>query len=256
MLVDSHAHLDDPRFGPDLDEVLQRAWDAGVRGILTIGNGAGPDDMGCGLPLARKHEWIYTTVGVHPHDAKSLEPSHLAMMEEMAGDDRVVAIGETGLDYHYDNSPRPLQCEVFRAHLELARRLKLPVVVHTREAEADTIRLLREVDPGQGVIHCFTGSAELADVALELGFMISFSGIVTFPRSDDLRAIASRVPSDRILVETDAPYLAPSPNRGLRNEPSFVTRTASVVASLRGETGEALASQTTANFGRLFGVSL
>jgi len=255
MLVDSHAHLDDARFREDLETVLGRAWDAGVRGILTIGNGTGPDDMGCGLALARRHDWIYTTAGVHPHDAARMEPGHLKMMEDLAGDDRVLAIGETGLDYHYDNSPRPVQQDAFRAQLELAARCDLPIIVHTREADADTIRILGETRPRRGVVHCFTGGPDLADRALELGFMISFSGIVTFPRAGDLRAIAARVPRDRLLVETDAPYLAPVPNRGQRNEPSWAARTAAVLADLRGEPAGELAEKTTANFERLFGVA-
>jgi TatD DNase family protein len=256
MLVDSHAHLDDARFDPDRDEAIRRAWEAGVRGILTIGNGSGPDDMGCGLPLARAHPWIYTTVGVHPHDAGRAESRHFKLMEELARDPNVLAIGEAGLDYHYDNSPRPVQREVFRAQLELANRVDLPVVIHTRDADPDTIALLGETPPARGVVHCFTGGADLMEYALGLGLMISISGILTFPRSEGLRELVRRVPDDRLLVETDAPYLAPAPHRGRRNEPAFVHRTAEALAGLRGVSPERLAGQTAANFERLFGVAL
>ena len=252
MFVDSHAHLDDPRFEGDREAVLERAWAAGVRRILTIGNGAGPDDMGCGLALAREHDWIYTTVGVHPHDAARMAPEHLTQMENLASGDRVVAIGETGLDYHYDNSPRDVQRDVFAAQLDLANRLDMPVIVHTREADADTIALLEAKRPRRGVIHCFTSGLDLAGTALGLGLMISFSGIVTFPGAGGIRAAAARVPEDRLLVETDAPYLAPVPNRGKRNEPGFIPATAAALADIRGVSLEALAEATTRNFGVLF----
>lgn len=255
MLVDSHLHLDDPRFDADRDAVLARARQAGVGAALTIGNGSGPDDMGCGLALARAHDWIFTSVGVHPHDASRMEPRHQEMMAELAAHDRVVAIGETGLDYHYDNSPRPVQREAFGRQLALARTCDLPVIVHTREAEEDTIALLGEHGPLRGVVHCFTGSAKLAERALDMGLMLSFSGILTFPKSDALRTVAARVPEDRLLVETDAPYLSPVPHRGQRNEPAFVTATAAALARLRGASPERLGEATTENFKRLFGVS-
>jgi TatD DNase family protein len=255
MLVDSHLHLDDPRFDADRDAVLARARQAGVTAALTIGNGTGPDDMACGLPLARAHEWIYTSVGVHPHDAARMEPRHLEMIWELGSDDRVVAIGETGLDYHYDNSPRPLQREAFHRQLALAKASDLPVIIHTREAEEDTIALLEEHAPVRGVVHCFTGTAHLAERALDMGLTLSFSGILTFPKSGALRAVASGVPDDRLLLETDAPYLAPVPHRGQRNEPAFVAATAALLAGLRGTTPEVLGAVTTENFKRLFGVS-
>ena len=253
MLIDSHAHLDDPRFDTDRDAVLQRAWDAGVRRILTIGNGRGPDDMGCGIPIAAAHDWVWTSVGIHPHDAAKAEPRHFDQMELLAANPRVIAIGETGLDYHYDNSPRDVQREVFRQQLRVAKKLDLPVIVHTREADEDTEGILRDVSPPRGIIHCFTSGPRLAEVAIELGFHISFSGIVTFPKADDLSKIAQSVPEDRLLVETDCPYLSPVPNRGKRNEPSFVVDTARFVAALR-NVGEAeFAATTSGNFKRLFG---
>jgi TatD DNase family protein len=252
VLTDSHAHLDDARFTADREAVIQRAWDAGVRRILTIGNGTGPDDMGCGIPVAEAHPWIFTSVGVHPHDASKVEERHFEMMERLSEHPKVLAIGETGLDYHYDNSPREVQRDVFRRQLQTAARLDLPVIVHTREADEDTEQILRGAGVSRGVLHCFTSSARLAQVAIEIGFLISFSGIVTFPSAGELAGIAKAIPADRLMVETDCPYLAPVPHRGKRNEPAFVVETARFVAELRGVTLEQLASQTAENFTRLF----
>ena len=252
MLVDSHSHLDDPRFDTDRDAVIQRAWDAGVRKILTIGNGAGPDQMNCGIPLAETYDWIFTSVGVHPHDASKVEERHYFEMEKYAKHPKVVAIGETGLDFYYDNSPRDLQRQVFRKQLALAKTLQLPVIIHTRDADQDTEDILKQETPAQGVIHCFTSGDRLADFALSIGFSISFSGIVTFPTAKALAEIARRIPADRILVETDCPYLAPVPHRGKRNEPSFVADTARFIATLRGVEPEELAAQASANFERVF----
>jgi TatD DNase family protein len=252
MLIDSHAHLDDPRFDSDRDAVLQRAWDAGLRKILTIGNGSGPEQMGCGIPIAEAHDWIYTTVGVHPHDASKVEDHHLALMEDLSKHSKVLAIGETGLDYYYDNSPRDVQREVFRRQLALAKKLDLPVIIHTRDADSDTEEILTQVGATRGVLHCFTSGEKLAEFALSIGFFISFSGIVTFPNAKVLAEIARRAPADRILMETDCPYLAPVPHRGKRNEPSFVADTARFVAELRGIATDDLAAQTAANFEELF----
>jgi len=254
MFIDSHAHLDDARFDSDRDSVLQRARDAGVRTILTIGNGSGPDQMGCGIPIAEAHEWIYTSVGVHPHDASKVEERHYAQVEELSRHPKAIAIGETGLDYHYDNSPREVQQEVFRRQVALAKKLDLPVIVHTREADEDTEAILLEAKSIRGVIHCFTSGDRLADFALRIGFLISFSGIVTFPNAKPLAEIARRIPADRILVETDCPYLAPVPHRGKRNEPAFVAETARFIAALRGMTPDELAAQASANFERLFAI--
>ena len=252
MLIDSHAHLDDPRFDIDRDAVLQRAWDAGIRKILTIGNGSGPDQMGCGIPIAEAHDWIYTSVGVHPHDAVKVEERHYSLMEQLSKHQKVVAIGETGLDYYYDHSPRDIQRDVFHKQLALAKKLDLPVIIHTRDADVDTEEILQQEAPARGLIHCFTAGDRLADFALSAGFSISFSGIVTFPNAKALAEIARRVPSDRILVETDCPYLAPVPHRGKRNEPSFVADTARFVAELRGISPDELAERTSANFDKLF----
>jgi TatD DNase family protein len=252
LLIDSHAHLDDPRFDADRDAVLQRAWDAGVRKILTIGNGNGPDQMGCGIPIAQAHDWISTSVGIHPHDAAKVEDRHYSLMEDLSRTRQVVAVGETGLDYYYDTSPRDIQRVVFRRQLALARKLDLPVIIHTRDADGDTEELLKQEGPSRGLIHCFTGGDQLADFALSIGFCISFSGIVTFPNAKGLAGIARRVPVDRLLVETDCPYLAPVPHRGKRNEPGFVSDTARFVAELRGISPEELGERTSANFDRLF----
>jgi len=252
MLIDSHAHLDDPRFDEDRDGVLQRAWDGGVRRILTIGNGKGPDDMGCGIPVAEVHDWVYTSVGVHPHDASKVEERHYDLLEKLSGHPRVLAIGETGLDYYYDNSPRDVQREVFRRHLLLSQKLQLPVIIHTRDADEDTEQLLRETPPSGGVIHCFTSGGKLANYAIDSGLLISFSGIVTFPKSQALARIAAEIPLGRCLVETDCPYLAPVPHRGKRNEPAFVADTAKFIASARSISVEQIAEATSANFLRLF----
>jgi TatD DNase family protein len=252
MLTDSHAHLDDARFAPDRDLLIQRAWDSGVHRILTIGNGTGPDDMGCGIPFADAYPWIFTSVGIHPHDASKAEDRHFEMMLRFAKHPKVLAIGETGLDYHYDNSPRDVQQRVFERQLEVAAKAGLPVIIHTREADADTERILRGVTGVRGVLHCFTSSLGLAKAALDLGFLISFSGIVTFPNARELAEIAKAVPADRLLVETDCPYLAPVPHRGKRNEPAFVVETARFLATLRGIPLEELASETSENFTRLF----
>lgn len=252
MFIDSHAHLDDSRFDSDRDAVLQRAWDGGVREVLTIGNGRGPDDMGCGIPIAEAHDWIYTSVGVHPHDASKMERRHDELMEKLSRHPRVLAIGETGLDYYYDQSPRDIQREVFRTQVALAKKLHLPVIVHTRNADEDTEQILQEEGPTAGIIHCFTSGSRLAEFVLSIGFYISFSGIVTFPKSVALVEVARRVPADRILVETDCPYLAPVPHRGKRNEPLYVADTARFLADARGTDVDTLTAQVAANFNRIF----
>jgi len=252
MLIDSHAHLDDVRYAEDRPDMIQRAWDAGVRHIVTVGTGSGPDDMGCGIPIAESYDWIQTSLGIHPHDAGKAEDRHFDLMISLAAHPKVVAIGETGLDYHYDHSPRDVQREVFARQLSIASELDLPVIVHTRNADEDTEKLIRKNTPARGVLHCFTSGADLADAALEMGFMISFSGITTFPNAKDLIDIVKKVPSDRILIETDCPYLAPTPHRGKRNEPAFVAETARFVAKVRNVELEQLESEILSNFTRLF----
>lgn len=254
MLVDSHAHIDGPEFDNDRDDVIARAHQAGVSTILNVGTG----DPNSGaferaVALAEKHESVFAAVGVHPHDARLLdEPAEERLVSLVANSSRVVAWGEIGLDFHYDNSPRDTQRRVFSRQLQLAREAKLPVVVHTREAEDETIEILRDEDARSGVMHCFSGSGRLAQQCIELGFHISFSGIITFKKAEGLREVARNVPLERLLVETDCPYLAPVPHRGKRNEPAFVVEVARYVADLRGLTLEEFAGVTTDNFHRLF----
>ena len=250
-LVDSHCHLDDKQFDPDREEVIARAREAGVERMLAIGTGDGPPDLEAAVRLARQHEFIYATVGVHPHDAANATPETFAAMEALATDAKVLAIGEIGLDYHYDFSPRDAQRDVFVAQLKLAGRAGKPIVIHTREAWADTLLLLRAHWSGGGIIHCFSGGPAEARQALDLGFHLSFGGVLTFPKAEALREAACLAPEDRLLVETDAPYLAPVPKRGKRNEPAFVVETARRLAAVRGVAPEHIAEVTTANFERL-----
>jgi len=248
MIIDSHCHLDFPDFASDLDRVVERARAAGVERMITIGTRV---SKAAGVAaIAEKYEDVFFTVGTHPHEAAGEGAEDLAAMREFASHPKCVGIGETGLDYHYNNAPRDVAQRVFRGQIALARELDLPLVIHTRDADDDTAAILAQ-EMGWGrfraVLHCFTGSRELAEAALGLGLFISFSGVVTFKKSEGLRAIARDVPLDRILVETDAPYLAPAPHRGGRNEPAFVIDTARVVAEARGLDLEELAKATRAN---------
>lgn len=253
MLIDSHCHLDDPRLAIDGEAVRARAKAAGVSYMLTISTTLS------GFPavraLADAHPEIFCTVGVHPHDAAREEGVSVEALSALAAHPKVVGIGETGLDYHYMNSPRETQLSMFRVHIEAARATALPLVVHSREAEEDTIavlRAVREKGPLSGVFHCFSSSAWLAEEALKLGFYISLSGILTFKGAEGLRALAKALPLERLLVETDAPYLAPVPHRGKRNEPAFVRHTAETLAELKGMSLEEIGEATSANFRRLF----
>lgn len=253
MLVDSHCHLDFPEFAPELAELMARARAAGVATCITIGTKLSTFERT--LAVAEQFTDVWCTVGSHPHEAK-VEP--LANPQALLGAakrPKVVGIGETGLDYYYEHSPREAQTMNFRTHIAAAREVDLPLVVHARNADDDTIAILEdEMAKGafRGLIHCFTGSQKLADAALALGLYISASGIATFKNSVALREILKTVPLDRLLVETDAPYLAPVPHRGKRNEPAFVAHTAAALGELRGITSEELARATTENFYRLF----
>lgn len=257
-LVDSHCHLDFPDFAEERDEVVMRARRAGVARMVTICTRL--TRFAQIRDVAAAYDDVYCTVGVHPHNAgEELPGVTVERLTEHAADPKVVGLGETGLDYYYDKSPRDMQAESFRIHCRAARETGLPLVVHTRDADTDTARLLDEEGAGQGpkgglkgVLHCFSSGRALAERALGMGFYISLSGIVTFRNSEDLRAIVRDVPLDRILVETDAPYLAPVPKRGKRNEPAFVVHTATVVAGLKGVSPEELARRSTENFLRLF----
>ncbi len=252
-LVDSHCHLDFPDFAGELDEVVARARDAGVRTMVTICTKLREFERV--RAIAEHYEDIWCSVGVHPHEADREEGASTAALVERAAHELVVAIGETGLDYYYQHSVRDSQRRSFREHIAAARETGLPLIVHTRDADDDTVAILRdeyEKAPFTGVIHCFSTSRELAEKALEIGFYISLSGIVTFRRAEELRAIVRDLPMDRLLVETDAPYLAPMPNRGKRNEPAFVRHIAEVVAREKSVSLESLADSTTENFFRLF----
>lgn len=256
MFIDSHAHIDGPEFDSDRDEMLARAQAAGVSAILNVGTGdphSGAFERA--VDLGKKHSFIYAAIGTHPHDARLYDDEAEEKIKALIQNNRILAWGEIGLDFHYDNSPREVQVEVFKRQLRAARECDLPVVIHTREAEAETIQILRsEYDSAErrGVFHCFSGSAELAQNAIDLGFMISFSGIVTFKKADELRKIASEVPLDRLLIETDCPYLTPVPYRGRRNEPALVVEVARCLATMRGVELDEIARITNDNFENLF----
>jgi TatD DNase family protein len=257
MFVDSHAHIDGAEFDTDREEVIERARDAGVSAILNVGTGDPHSGvLQRALDLAEKHSDVYAAIGVHPHDARLFDDSAERLITNLATQSsRVIAWGEIGLDFHYDNSPREVQLTVFRRQLQAARSLRLPVIIHTREAEIETIELLKSEWAGSGlpgIMHCFSGSLWLAQQAIALGLSISFSGIVTFKKADELRAVVKQVPTDRLLIETDCPFLAPVPFRGKRNEPAFVVEVARCLAELREVSLEEMGQMTAANFNRLF----
>ncbi len=256
MFIDSHAHIDGAEFDADREDVIERARAAGVSKILNVGTGdphSGAFERA--VELGVKHENIYTAIGTHPHDARLYDDQAEEKIKTLTHSNHVIAWGEIGLDFHYDNSPRDVQIEVFKRQLHAARETDLPVVIHTREAEPETIEILQTDYAGagrRGVFHCFSGSLDLARRAIELGFMVSFSGIVTFKKADDLRAVAKEVPLDRLLIETDCPYLTPIPYRGKRNEPAYVVEVARCLASLHHLDLEEMARITTDNFQSFF----
>lgn len=257
MFIDSHAHIDGPEFDADRAEVVERAMAAGIKTILNVGTGDPHSNaFERAIDFGNSRDCIYTAIGTHPHDARHYDEAAEEKTKHLIQQNRrVIAWGEIGLDFHYDNSPRQSQIEVFGRQLRSASELQLPVVIHTREAEVETIEILsREFRNAnrRGVFHCFSGSLELAKAALELGFLISFSGIVTFKKAEDLRAVAKYVPLDHLLIETDCPFLSPIPFRGRRNEPAHVIEVARCVAQVRGMDLEDLGQATTANFTRLF----
>jgi len=261
MFVDSHAHLDGEQFATDREQVIARAREAGVRTIVAIGNGDGPGSMDCGIKLAEQYDFIYATVGIHPHEAKLATEAAFAELEQLAKRPKVIAWGEIGLDYFYDHSPRQVQQQVFLKQMELARAAKLPIVIHCRPSDGsedawqDCLDLISQHWAGSGlggVLHCFTGTSAHAKRALDLGFMISFAGNITFLKAQQIRDAAKEVPLDRMLIETDCPYLAPVPYRGKRNEPAFVRETARQLGELRGLSTEEVGVQTAKNFHRFF----
>jgi TatD DNase family protein len=257
MFIDSHAHLEMEQFNPDREPMLARARDAGIERIVAIGSGTGPGSLDCGIQLAERHEDIYATIGIHPHEAKLATDTDFQELEQLAKRPKVIAWGEIGLDYFYDHSPRELQQQVFLRQMELALTAKLPIMIHCRPSNKsenawdDCLQLMEQHWKPSGlggILHCFTGSWAHAKRALDLGFMISFAGNLTFPKAQSIRDVAKEVPLDRVLIETDSPFLAPVPHRGKRNEPAFVKEVARQLGELRGLSTEETGLRTSANF--------
>ena len=254
-LIDSHAHIDGPQFADDRDAMLSRARAAGVSTILAIGTGPGPEQLDAALSYAEAHNWIYTTVGIHPHDAKEVTPTHLDTLAALSKHPKVIAWGEIGLDYFYDRSPRDIQERVFRQQMELAQAAKLPIIIHCRDAWDDCLRLLDEVWKRTslgGILHCFTSTLDHAQKGLDMGFLISFTGNISYPKAQNIRDVAKALPLSNILIETDSPYLAPQPHRGKRNEPAYVLEVAKALANVRDCELSEIAAKTTGNFRRFF----
>ena len=261
MYIDSHAHLDGSQFAQDHAEVLQRAREAGLERILAIGSGTGPGTYDCALKIAEQHDWIFASTGLHPHEASVATESDYEEMSRLAQYEKIIAWGEIGLDFFYDHSPREVQKEVFRRQVALARAAELPIIIHCRpssnseNAWDEALEILRRdwAAAGlSGILHCFTGEWKHAHAALEMGFYISFAGNVTFSKAENIRNAAKQVPLDRMLIETDSPYLTAVPNRGKRNEPAFVVNTADAIARLRETTKEEIGQRTAENFYTLF----
>lgn len=261
MFVDSHAHLDGEKFDADRDAVITRAREAGVRAIVAIGIGDGPAQVDCGIRLAEKYDFIYATLGIHPHEARLADEGAYQKMESLARHLKVIAWGEIGLDYFYDYSLRDIQRQVFIRQMELAAAAKLPIVIHCRPSDGrddaweECLSLMREHWTAKGlggILHCFTGNWPQAKAALDMGFMISFAGNVTFPKAQQIRDAALEVPLERMLIETDSPFLAPVPHRGKRNEPAFVKETARKLGELRVITAEEVGARTSENFYNFF----
>ncbi len=249
-VVDSHCHLDHKQFEGEIEALIERALLAGVTEFLTIGTADGPPILDVAVRLAEHYANVWATVGVHPHDASKVDASTFDELRALARHPKVVGIGEIGLDYHYDFSPRDVQHEVFLEQMRIAQEVGKPVIIHTREAWEDTVAVLR----GPGILHCFTGTAEQVQVGVELGFHLAFGGVLTFPKSESVREAARAVPENRLLVETDCPYLAPVPFRGKRNEPAYLSHTVKKLADVRGVTPDDIATSTTRNFRELFGL--
>src|SRR5438552_6136988 len=257
-LIDSHAHIDFPQFDEDRAEMLARARAAGVQALLAIGTGPGPEKLDAALPYAEQHDWIYASIGIHPHEAKQATPEHFSQLSQLAQHPKVIAWGEIGLDYFYDHSPRDVQAKVFRQQMELAKSAKKPIVIHCRDAWPDCMKILEEewAPTGLGgILHCFSSALEDAKRGVDIGFQISFAGNSTFPKAQNLRDIAKALPLENILIETDAPYLAPVPYRGKRNEPAYVAEVAKMLASVRNLSAEEAAARTSENFRRFFGLA-
>jgi TatD DNase family protein len=257
MFVDSHAHLDDADFDADRAAVIERARAAGLRYLLAVGGGTGPDNLEAPVALAERHDRVYATVGVHPHDARHFAEHHAELIRKLAQHPRVVGIGEIGLDYHYDNSPRDIQKHVLIRQLELAQEARLPIVIHCREAWADLTEIIQAHWKSSGlggILHCFSGARQDALKFLDWGFQVSFAGNVTYKKAENLREAAREIPLDRLLTETDSPYLAPVPYRGKRNEPAFVIEVARTLAALRHLSVEEFGEIAVRNFELFFGL--
>jgi TatD DNase family protein len=253
--LDSHAHLDDPDFDADREAAIERARAAGLRYLLTVGGGTGPENLAAPVGLAERHDWIYATVGVHPHDARHFTEHHAEQIRQLAQHPKVVGLGEIGLDYYRDRSPREMQKRVLVRQLELARQAKLPVVIHCRDAWADLTEIIQAQWKSTGlggILHCFSGSRQDALKFLDWGFQISFAGNVTYRKAENLRELAREIPLDRLLTETDCPYLAPVPYRGKRNEPALVIEVARTLAALHHLSAEELGEIVVRNFERFF----
>ncbi len=257
-LVDSHAHIDSPQFAEDRDAMLRRAREGGVNTLLAIGTGPGPEKLDAALPYAEQYDWIYSSIGIHPHEAKEAKPEHFDELVRLAQHAKVIAWGEIGLDYFYDHSPRDLQADVFRKQMELAHAAKLPIIIHCRDAWDDCLNMLEQHwKPAGlgGILHCFTSTLDHAKRGLDLGFLISFAGNSTYPKAQNIRDVAKELPLSDILIETDAPFLAPQPYRGKRNEPAYVAEVAKTLANVRNLPPEEIAATTASNFRRFFGIA-
>src|SRR4029077_11562210 len=257
-LIDSHAHIDFPQFAEDRDAMLERARSAGVTALLAIGTGPGPEKLDSALPFAEQNDWIYATVGIHPHEAKEVTAQHLDQLAALAKHKKVIAWGEIGLDYYYHHSPREVQQKVFRDQMVLAKQAKLPIIIHCRDAWADCLNILEEVwlPTGLGgILHCFTSTLGDALRGIEMGFLVSFAGNSTYPKTQNIRDVAKALPLEKILIETDAPYLAPQTYRGKRNEPAYVAEVARTLASVRDLAPDEFAAATAENFRRFFGLN-
>jgi TatD DNase family protein len=256
-LVDSHCHLDDEQFDSDRDAAVERALRAGVERMVVIGTGEGPPDLEAGIRMAEGHAPILATVGIHPQHAAKAGEDQYARLRDLLAHPKVIAVGEIGLDYYWQPFDKEMQGRVFVRQMEIAREFRKPIVIHTREAWEDTLALLgKHWDPTGAacILHCFTGAAEIAERALSAGYWLSFAGVVTYPKATGVQESARLAPLDRMLLETDAPYLPPVPHRGKRNEPAYVVRTAAKIAELRGIPLEALAEAVVNNFDRAFGL--
>jgi TatD DNase family protein len=255
QLIDSHAHIDFPQFADDREAMFDRARAAGVETILAIGTGPGPDKLDAAIPYAEQHHWIYASIGVHPHEAKLVTPEHLDRLMQLAKHPKVIAWGEIGLDYFYDHSPRDVQERVFRQQLALAHQAKLPIIIHCRDAWLDTLKVLEQAWKPTGlggILHCFTSTLEHAQRGLDMGFLISFAGNSTYPKASNIREVAKALPLEKILIETDSPFLAPQGYRGKRNEPAYVAEVAKAIATVRNLAPDDIAIATTENFRRFF----